>query len=189
MNNKYSVFISVIAICLPAFIGASFAGELDGKMAVCNFKKEELFVKFSGDKVTQLEVISSKKINPEYEFYYSDVEIKEEVNDAHIGPKSIFWSNILFRSGAENINSIDDVEYAALAGGVGRWVYIDRTTLVAKSGMMAPGVRYDETGNCKLSDENGEVEFMKKYQDLKRASKDEFNKRLEQAKTKVDPKL
>ena len=179
-----------------ALSGMVYASELDGKKVVCNFSEEnglrgkEVFLSFSGSKVTTLDILVKTERNSDYNFDYKSVELIKDAIDFHLKPTSIFWGNFVSESMNNSVTSREDIGVFLLlnSNGFGSWTYIDRTTLLAEGGVALSGKTFTHAGKCEISDEAGEKEFTDKYQELKAEAASDFNTKLENAKSEA-PKL
>lgn len=179
-----------------ALSGMVYASELDGKKAVCNFSKEnglrgkDVFLSFSGNKVTKLDILVNPERNSDYNFDYKSVELNKDTTDFYLKPTSIFWGNFSSEGVDNSLPSREDISIFLLLNrnAFGGWTYIDRTTLLAEEGVVLLGKILTHTGKCEISDEVGEKEFTDKYKELKVEAARDFNTKLENAKSKA-PKL
>lgn len=181
---------SCFAACV--MVAPAISGELDGKRALCNVQTSdsksatEVFLIFSGDNVTELQINVEQRVNSEYEFMYTAVEMNETVSPIYITNKSIFWSKFIDGT----INSRDNaIVSSKLLGSTGWWWYIDRHTLAAERGIAFAGQIILRSGECKITDEAGESAFYQNYHDLRNGADEELREKLEAAVSSPAPKL
>lgn len=193
INTAALTFISLLAVS-----GMAYASELDGKKVVCKFAEEnglrgkEIFLSFSGSKVTVLDILVKNKSNSDYNFDYTSVELIRETKDFYLKPTSIFWGTFSSLNDIMDklVTSREDIGAYLLLNkrSVGNWTYIDRNTLLAEDGIAMSGQAFIHSGKCEISDEAGEKGFTDNYQALKLEAAKDFDTKLGNAKSEK-PKL
>lgn len=193
INTAALTFISLLAMS-----GMTYAAELDGKKVVCKFAEEnglrekEVFLSFSGSKVTVLDILIKNKRNSDYNFDYTSVELSRETKDFYLKPTSIFWGSFSSMNDimSKPVTSREDIGVYLYLNkrSVGSWTYIDRNTLLAEDGVAISSQALTHSGKCEISDEAGEKAFTDKYQALKLEATKDYDAKLGNAKSQA-PKL
>lgn len=177
------------ALALSTSLGVAVAGELDGKMAICEFpataelKRNEILLNFSQEQVTVLSLSTKKRMHAEYNFEYDEVSIEEDVDQLYVTAAQIFWSRITGES-ADGASSPDEATTAVLLGGIGTFYKIDRYTLKIKYGIYFDGTGFTRDGECQMLDENSFNLTLSEYQKMVDAAKMEMEKSAQDSKAK-----
>jgi hypothetical protein len=196
MNNFFKYF-SAIGLAVYVMTGDAIGGELDGKRVICNLEQSpsrpaaDIFLIFSGDNVTKLEISVRTEVNSDYQFLYNSVTMDETVSPVYINQVSVFWGNFIGRDFKPNpvTSRADALMAATLMRESGTWAHIDRNTLAAERGLSLQGQIFLQSGECKISDEAGEDTFYQNYHDWKSLADEELREKLEAAASSPPPKL
>jgi hypothetical protein len=193
-----SIFVAA-AVSL-ALSGIAHCGELDGKVLICDLvgmNYNKTMFSFEGDQVVETHLLYKNMHDDNYNFDYESITSETKSNFLSISESKLFWCNVsnVMEMGSPGsacqAQNLDELVSKAFAKDLtaGSWTIIDRTSLEVSIGVVIMTNFVDAgSGTCILSDDDGKKKYLNEQDAILKASKSDYDKKLEDAKVALEKK-